>query len=103
MLAAVIVYWAVLRPISIRRAYARNPALHREITADFNATGMCATDETGNGSEFVWNHFDRFLESSRVFVLGTPGNIFYIVSKSGMNHSEQQELRALLGGTIPKR
>jgi hypothetical protein len=103
VLGFVAVYWALLHPLRIKRAYARNPALHREITAEINETRFTADDGAGNRTEQMWNTYDRFGEGKRIFLIGTPGNIFSIVSKSEMRESEIQELRALLAGAVPKR
>jgi uncharacterized membrane protein YbhN (UPF0104 family) len=103
ILAALLAYFLLIRPWTIRRAYLRNPDVRREINAEVDSTGLRAADDAGNRSEIVWSHFNRFTEGRRTFVLGTPGNIFHIVSKSGMDADGQLQFRQILAACVPSR
>jgi hypothetical protein len=103
ILAALLAYFFLLRPWTVRRSYFRNPELRREIHAAVDSAGLRAADDAGNRSEIVWSHFNRFTEGRRTFVLGTPGNIFHIVPKSGMDADGQQQFRQILAACIPSR
>lgn len=102
ILIAILIFWKILRPIQVKRAYTRNLPLHRGLTVDFEESGFRADDGVGNRSELRWNLFDRYLEGNRVFLLRTPGNIFHIVSKSGMSSDQQEMLRGLLARNFEK-
>lgn len=99
----IVIFWKIVRPMQVKRAYVRNPNLRRDLTVDFQESGFRADDGAGNRSELQWNLFNRFVEGKRVFLLRTPGNIFHIISKSGMSGDQQDMVRRLLDENLPKR
>ena len=86
----------------IDQRYKQNPWMQREFIADLHDDRLEVDDGAGAQRSETWDHFDRFREGKRVFVIGGSSRIFTIISKAQMSEDEQSFVRQLLPRVIPQ-
>lgn len=74
--------------------------MQREFIADFHDDRFEVDDSAGARRSETWEHFDRFREGQRVFVIGGPSMLFTIISQEQMSEEEQSFVRQLLPRVI---
>jgi hypothetical protein len=93
----------VLHFFRVRKAFERNPVMQRQTFAEIGESYLALNDGAGAQSSESWDHFNRFCEGKRVFVLGRPGRSFTILAKSAMNPDELAHIRRVLAAKVPGR
>ena len=95
---ALALYWLPIR--SMRRALRTASILGVPIVADITESGTAFTLPTGK-SEFQWEHYRKFSETRRCFLLFRAEYHYSLIAKSGMTPSEISEVRNLIARHLP--
>ena len=97
------VLFKAIRYIRQKLEYRKNTNLHRDISWNATAEGITVTSESGATSYEPWAVFKCWRETKRLFLLLFPSNVYYIIPKPSLGPTQQNELRSILGGALPRK
>jgi len=85
---------------SVRKSYAKSANMHGPLTLDVDEDGLSFRGRTFT-SEVSWDHFARFYEDEKSFVISQRGQtVFNILPKRCLSPEQTSTLRDLLSGNI---
>lgn len=85
------------------KVYAKSITLHGKLSLDVDDRGLRFLGPTSS-SDITWEHFGRFLEDDKVFILYQKGDrIFNILPKRGLNPEQIAEFRQLSERHVSKK
>jgi hypothetical protein len=94
-LVLVVALVMVVNPIGARRQYAQQKSLQGEIAIGWSEEGMHFDTEYGAFS-MPWNHFHRWVEDKRTFLLFESSRLYRVIPKRVLSEDQQASLRQLL-------
>jgi len=105
--AIIFLIWPLIYILALEASglfgYRRNRNIRREISFHVTPEGFSYTSSSGSAASSPWTSLNYWRESKNTFILVFPSNVFLIVSKSALSAEQQEELRTIFSGALPKR
>ena len=89
------VWYFILLPASIKKMYSQAKALHEPIEMTVGQDGLAATGPNGEGT-IPWTHVHRWRESRHVLLIYFSDELYHVVPKRCLDHSQEEILRTAL-------
>ena len=98
-----ILIFRVLTSFVTRRRFRKTPSLRDAIDNEVSLDGLTQMMSSGSHGFIAWKDLSYWRESKRVIIVVYPTNVFCILPKSGLNDSQQAELRSILAAALPSK
>ena len=92
-----------LRPMMLRRAYRRDPAMQGTYTVDLALGAISIQNTSGFSTEAGWNLYDFWKEGKGVIILVNKSGTFFVLSIAQLFEPQRAELRGILSAALPKK
>jgi hypothetical protein len=92
-----------LRPMILRRAYRKDPAMQGTYTIDLTPGAISIQNTSGFSTEAGWNLYDFWKQGKGVIILVGKSGTFFILSIARLSEPQREELRGILSAALPKK
>lgn len=102
ILSFYLLFTRMLTAHQAKKTYQKSPLLSNEVTLHISGKGI-QHDKKTNTALLSWNHFTKYHENEKYYLIYTSNYQFNVIPKRAMNERELKEFQTYLDKYIPQK